>query len=337
MQVTPENTDFVVFYVGIAQSELDELKRMMKTFRQFYSHDITILDMSKATFAAIEKGERLWQQERAFTEDLVPDITAEDTDAFFKDYEGQGVYRIEAEYYQPRGYRTNKAIYEYFSKPLLMMLDSDMEFKSGTFFEDASKYLENHDLETFGAMSEIIAPLPFAIDKPIYGGRRMDPFRFGLIFADKLKDFIQASRQYLRGGVGNYDSQKERFKGSFPRLDPSFILLNREQFTKRQMTYRMIYFEVDDYTSGSYRDWRILGDEGAIIYDLIQNNLRYVNVDFSRWVEHKMGSWQHIKKKNFNWFHIGRELEFAERSFWQENKIPEKYIYKPDQRKNKAA
>ena len=333
VELTTENTDFVTFYVGVAESELVELDALIESFLRYFDHQLIVMDMSKAAIAAAARGDRLWQQPRAYSDNLKPNCTPEQTDQLFEKYPKDRIKRVEAEFYQPRSYRTNLTIYEVLTKPFALLLDSDIEFINDRFFKGASRMLKGMNDEEFGAMSNIISPLPFGVDKGIFGSRRTDLTSQLLRLTEKISKHLIQRRLRASKHVANYDPEGIRRKGMIPRFDPSFLLINRKRMVEEGITFQIQYIDIDDYTGSKRQEWRILGDEGAILYDFAAKGMRIVNVDFERWAHHKMGSWQHIQSKNVNWYYIGRNYKGTNRAYWKKTPYPEEYTYRPPDKK----
>jgi len=329
VELSKENTDFVTFYVGVAESELRELDALIQSFLDHYDHQLIVMDMSKAAIAAAGRGERLWQQPRAYSDGLKPNCTPEQTDQLFEKYPKDRIKRVEAEFYQPRSYRTNLTIYEVLTKPFALLLDSDIEFVNDRFFTGASRMLKNMSDDEFGAMSNIISPLPFGVDKGIFGSRRTDLTSQMLRLTEKLTKWLVQRRLKASKHVANHDPEGVRRKGMIPRFDPAFLLINRKRMVEEKITFQIKYIDIDDYTETSRQEWRILGDEGAILYDFADRGMRIVNVDYERWAHHKNGSWQHIQSKNVNWYYIGRGYEGTDRAHWKKTPYPPEYVYDP--------
>lgn len=331
MRLDSTNTDFIAFFVGLSQLELDELERLVVSFKAHFDQKLIVMDMTEASHAAVRGGEVLWQQDRAFTYDIVPTLDPGAVDAFFEKY-ADVLVREESALYEPRSLRTNRAVYECSDKPFCVLLDSDIEFANDRFFAEASQMLADIEAERFGVLGHFISAHEFGIDKKIYGSRRDSFYNTMMRLLHGAQKWLMESKLKKLKGVarqGNVDDLGLRKRGMFPRLDPAFLVLNRERFVNLGMLFNILYLDVDDHKNDPPFEWRILGDEGAgIVYQLALHRLMVVNVDYERWALHKGGSWQAMSKKLCNWFYIGREMRGTHRDFWREHVMPDAYQYR---------
>jgi hypothetical protein len=332
MKLNIDNTDFVSFFVGLSHKELDELELLVKSFKKNFDHKMIVMDMAKASLELVAKGNIMWQQDRAYTYDIEPTLTLKEVNEFFSRYKDV-IIREESEFYETRSYRTNRVMYEVATKDNILLLDSDIEFLNGEFLNGVNKLLENIEDNEFGMLGNYISAYEFGVDSKIYSSRKFNIFNILLKASDALRNFVTRNKFKLARGIvrsANYDSKQERQKGMFPRIDPAFLLLNRKKFTELKIKFNLLYLDVLDYSNANkYQEWRILGDESAgLVFEMAKNQLITINVNYTNWALHKGGSWQALKKKNANWFYLGRDLECSDREFWKKNKIPKNMIYK---------
>lgn len=332
MKLETADVDFFVLFVGVARKELECLQDMVHSFLDHYDADLTVMDMSKATARAIADKQILWQQDRAYSYDMVPDITPDDVDDFFNTLPGR-VIRHESERYETRCHRTNRLVYEVARKPYVVIVDSDTEFTSGTLIDYVNELCADIDVDRFGAMARIENAMAFNADEKTFGSRKDDPLSQAFHSVDQLQKQLHHARLSSYTGYARQaqiDELNIRQRGMFPRLEPCFLLINRENITRRRILFDMLYLDVIDDIQGC--EWRILGDEGSsLLHDLARHRLKLVKCDLSKFLSHKLGSFQAIPKKNVNWFYIGRDIEGAEDDFWDRNEIPADQKYQiPD-------
>ncbi len=332
MKLDKSNTDFLAFFVGLSKLELDELERLVTSFAAHFDQKLIVMDMTHASHKAVAEDGVLWQQDRAFTYDIVPTLPPEDVDVFFEKH-ADLVVRQQSGRYETRCHRTNRAVYECSDKPFCALLDSDIEFSNDRFFEDASRMTASINAQDFGVLGRFISAYKFGVEQRIYGSRNTQTYNTLMEWCGKLQDWLMERKlQRLKGVArqGNVDELGLRKRGMFPRLDPAFLVINRKRFTELGIMFNMLYLDVDDYTHEPPYDWRILGDEGAgIVYQLAVHKLMAINVDYGLWAKHKGGSWQAMQKKLSNWFYIGREMQGTDRTFWDTHKLPDDMIYRP--------
>lgn len=327
-----ENTDFISFFVGLSHKELEELEILVQSFERNFSHKLVVMDMTRASLELVSRKERMWQQDRAFTYEIEPTITIEQVDSFFEKHKNC-LIRIESDVYEMRSHRTNRVMYEVSNKQYVLLLDSDIEFTNGRFFEEMSDMMARSGEERIGMAGNYISAYDFGVDTKIYGSRRFNIFDSMLKFSDYLKTFANHLKFKFSRGIANsanFDKSGQRKKGMFPRIDPAFLLMNREEFVKHDMRFNLLYLDALNFEEGGDMvEWRVLGDESAgIVYEMAKNQIATIGVNYERWALHKGGSWQALKKKNDNWFYIGRDLECSNREFWKSNKMPAKMVYK---------
>ena len=289
------------------------------------------MDMTRATHAEIEKGP-LWQQDRAYTTNVKPTLFIEEVDKFF-DENSDILIRDESKKYEMRSHRTNRTIYEVAQKDYLLLLDSDIEFKNNKFFKEANDMLAHTPEERFGIMGNFSKALNFGVDKSIHLSRKKDPYKKLLDYCETAYDELMKDKLDQLTGFprqANVDDEGIRQKGTFPRLDPAFLLINRKAFVEKEILFDITYLDIDDYSdSQQFKEWRILGDEGAgIIYQIAKNKLKAINVDYNQWAEHKCGAWQSVSKDNYNWFYLGRDYPQTDRDYWYDNEAPEELFYR---------
>lgn len=331
MELTPRNTDFCALYVGLSEMELVELGKLVSSFREHFDHKLVVMDMSKASHEAVRKGERLWQQDLCYSYDIEPTLSPEASEGFFLDNQDV-VIRQQSSRYEMRAHRMNRAIYECLHKPFALFLDSDIWFRNGRFFSEATELLRNCPDKQFGAMAHITAAMPFRPMELIYGSRR---FSFWNVLAKtlyRMHNWVldhKFSKLKGFGRLANHDPTGRRKKAMFPRPDPAFLLINRQAFVERNILFRLLYLNIEDLTTSRPTEYRVLGDEGAaVFFELATHKLRAVNFDYSTWACHEGGSWQAMRKKQANWFYIGG-AEGTDPDFWQDKSLPSDQIYQP--------
>lgn len=328
MKIGFHNTDVVIMYAGLSSSELDALEQLFRSFDRHFDAELIVLDGSKRAHDFVEKGERLWSQDRNFakTEGVELDITPTDTDELFNRY-GEFVDRIEMNVF-PRKAALDQAFYEHLDNEFCLLMHSDVVFKNADIFDDVEEMTTEIDADEFGAMGLVTSMMPLGVDKPFYGSRGDTIFKKITAAFDRITKWLIRKRHE---GIGknpwNKDKRGIRRKGLFPRLAPFFILLNRTQYVEHEMRWNPLYLDVEDWTGNSWTDWRIVGDSGAsLLYQLAEHRLKVINADYENWVEHKGGTWN-PQLQRINWYYIGREYEGTSQEYWRDREIPKHLLY----------
>jgi len=61
---------------------------------------------------------------------------------------------------------------------------------------------------------------------------------------------------------------------------------------------------------------------------MAKNKLRVLNIDYTDWAEHDLGSWgSNTNLEAVNWYYLGRDQEGSERDYWKDNEIPDELLY----------
>jgi len=330
MKVTQENTALIALYAGLSSREMSALEALINSVDKNFNSTLIVLDGSHDAHKRVQRDEPLWTQDRNFarTEDVELSVSPEDSDQLFERY-SDVVERVE-ECVFPREAALDRTFYERIDEDFCLLMHSDVVFKNGDFFADATRLTGDLNPDEFGAMGLTTSMLPLGVDRALYGRRGDTIVKRFIAKVDRIRNWLIRKRhEGIQGQPKNYDEKGIRRKGQFPRITPYLILLNRKQYTANEMRWDPMYLDVDDYTMEPPTDWRIIGDSGAsLLYQLAVNKLKLLNVDYTRWIEHEGGTWNpHLKR--LNWYYIGRDYEGSEPEFWDERSIPDELQYQP--------
>jgi len=288
------NTEVFVLYLGLQDEEYRSLQRLLQSYACLYGEEgrrFTVIDYSSAVNREIEElcgssDNRVFKIHPRFKVTVPQQEVDEVRVGYYlkemqDEYEWLQVIRPEERLFHSEG--LNRIISEWAEEEFVLVLDSDVEFIKSNYFQDIE--------EEFSAQgcSELAAIGMFKHGWVKERCVSQDVRSRGII----RKVWRRVSRKRaVAADVKRLD--RSQWYGTFPRLHPGLLLLNRKLLLDTGVVFRLLFLSVVRTEGGVVVENKMMGDCGAsIVLFAALHGLKIGEINPHKWVRHSCGgSWK---------------------------------------------
>ena len=281
-----EDFSFFTFFLGLHGAEALHLARLYATFPYREQSSLTVIDQWAAVKEELETQETFGLEWRAYLKSAKQTVTPK-LHATLKEKLPQAHF-IEADKHFFHGEAIDYVLRSLSKTKYTVIMDSDVYFLNDAVMPAVFSLAEKAGGD-FGAAGHFLQRLPF----------------FHTLRKDVSSSF-HLNMQKNHNGESPMNLERlcsfepNPRMSRFPRLDPSFLIINTEIFKANNMSFRNLYLDVvsDSGTSG------IFGDNGAsFLYQLALAGERIIEVDVPNYIGHsKAGSYSSEESTIYSWY-----------------------------------
>lgn len=289
MSFKNKDFQFYTFFLGLKQRELISLERLFKSFPYFRTHKINVIDQSQAVNAYLQSGaSKFYLSWRSYQVRPACDLDYERYEQLFSKYSDVANRIVEPELLF-HGQSIDKVLRQYADARYVIVMDSDIEFKSSTYFTDVLKLCNRYNYNELAAIGTLYQRQPFHLAYP----STLDNFQHCRRPSSWRRRYWKYLHNYVKNNrsTGYVERGRGVNLGRFPRLHPALLVINREIFINYEMSFRNLYLDVLDIRQGQESEHRIFGDNGSsFLYQCAIAGKRIINVNLDDYIVHRHGT-----------------------------------------------
>jgi hypothetical protein len=315
MKINPKDFEFYTFFLGLKQSELKEIKKLLESFPYYDSHKLNIIDKSEAIKKQINsKEKKLYLTWRSYKINPESDLNYDEYSQLLVEYKDKiNVIKESKPYFH--GQSMDNVISKYSKAAYVVIMDSDIVFISDKYLSDMLELCNQHDYDELASIGTLFQNAPFHLTlNEEFPSSFFSLFLKGSKDKINLKSIMGLQKSLFKLSFNRYLKRKgmikrDKFLGRFPRLHPALLIVNTKIFKTYNMCFQNLYLDVLEKKKDNLSKHRILGDNGAsFLYQCSLAGKKIVNIDFEEYVLHMARASTIDKKKTKGWSWFNEEL-----------------------------